>query len=409
MQNAVLSDKQNEFWLYADHRWNVKTGATRAGKTYMDYFVIPKRLLAVKGLEGHAVILGNTRETIRRNIIIPMQEMYGIKRISNIRADNSCMMFGEKVIVLGADNINRVDRIRGMSIKYCYGDEVTTWSQEVFDMLKSRLDREYSCFDGTCNPDSPSHWFKQFLDSDADIYQQAYCIDDNPFLPQSFVENLKREYSGTVYYKRYIEGLWALAEGVIYPMFSSAVKNPPKNVEMQDCVLSIDYGTMNAFAAVLWGKYGSEWYAINEYYYSGRTEGTTKTDEEYGRDLDKFVSAIWKQRKEKPSPYGVQRIETIIDPSAASFISLLKKREWSKVRPADNAVLDGIRDTASCLQLGRIFISPACKNMIREAEGYAWDSDADTDRPIKEEDHAMDAMRYFVRTKKLAKQRRLLE
>ena len=174
---------------------------------------------AVEGKEGLNVILGNTRETIRRNIILPMQEMYGAKRISNIRSDNSCIMFGQRVFCLGDDNSNHVDRLRGSSIKYCYGDEITTWHPDVFDMLKSRLDKPYSVFDGTCNPDSPQHWFYEFLQSDADIYQQAYTIDDNPYLSREFVDNLKKEYAGTVLYDRYINGLWVAAEGALFTTY----------------------------------------------------------------------------------------------------------------------------------------------------------------------------------------------
>lgn len=210
---------QRQFWREANHRWNIKTGATRSGKTYMDYFVIPKRLIAGEGKDGLNVILGNTRETIRRNVILPMQAMYGAKRVGNIRSDNSCMMFGQRVFCLGADNANHVDRLRGSSIKYCYGDEIVTWSPDVFDMLKSRLDKPYSLFDGTCNPDSPQHWFYEFLQSDADIYQQAYTIDDNPFLSPEFVANLKKEYDGTVLYDRYINGLWVAAEGALFTTY----------------------------------------------------------------------------------------------------------------------------------------------------------------------------------------------
>lgn len=210
---------QRQFWREANHRWNIKTGATRSGKTYMDYFVIPKRLIAGEGKDGLNVILGNTRETIRRNVILPMQAIYGAKRVGNIRSDNSCIMFGQRVFCLGADNANHVDRLRGSSIKYCYGDEIVTWSPDVFDMLKSRLDKPYSLFDGTCNPDSPQHWFYEFLQSDADIYQQAYTIDDNPFLPPEFVENLKKEYDGTVLYDRYINGLWVSAEGALFTTY----------------------------------------------------------------------------------------------------------------------------------------------------------------------------------------------
>lgn len=218
----LLSDKQREYWRESGHRWNVKTGATRSGKTYMDYYLIPRRLLAGAGKDGLNVILANTRETARRNIIVPMQELYGA-RVGNIRADNSVMMFGERVFVMGADTATHVDRIRGSSIKYCYGDEVVTWNPNVFDMLKSRLDKPYSVFDGTCNPDSPQHWFHAFLQSDADIFQQTYTIDDNPYLDPVFVDNLKREYSGTVLYDRYIRGLWVAAEGALfttYPKFT---------------------------------------------------------------------------------------------------------------------------------------------------------------------------------------------
>lgn len=391
----LLSEKQREFWRNCNHRWNIKTGATRSGKTYMDYYLIAKRLLAVKDKEGLNVILGNTRETIRRNIMLPMQSMYGVQRIGNIRADNSVQMFGQQVFVLGADNIAHVDRIRGSSIKYCYGDEVTTWNHEVFDMLKSRLDKEYSVFDGTCNPAQPTHWFKAFLDSGADIYQQSYTIDDNPFLPSSFVENLKKEYAGTVYYDRYILGLWAMAEGLIYPMFADAIKEPPEG-NPEKYVLSIDYGTLNAFAAILWGKFGDVWYAVDEYYYSGRDERAQKTDEEYAQDLDDFTQGMGDEQS---------KLKTIIDPSAASFIALLRKRRKYHAMPADNAVLDGIRETATCLQTGKIRVSPKCENWKREVQGYVWDEKCTEDRPIKQNDHLMDAMRYFVKTMGIVKKK----
>lgn len=392
----VASPKQLEFWREATHRWNFKCGATRSGKTYMDYFLIPRRLLDRKGKDGLNVIMGNTRETIRRNIIMPMQSIYGIRRVGNIRSgDNTCKMFGETVYCLGADNIAHADRIRGTSIKYCYGDEVATWSPEVFDMLKSRLDKSYSQFDGALNPQSPNHWLKQFLDSDADIYQQHYTIFDNPFLPPEFVDNLCKEYAGTVYYQRYIMGEWALAEGLIYPMYADAIEAPQGTPEQS--VLSIDYGTMNAFAALLFQQYGDTWYCVDEYYYSGRDEGAQKTDEEYGQALDNFTQGIGDE---------YYKLKTIIDPSAASFIALLRKKGKYRVIPADNAVLDGIRETATCLQTGKIKISPKCKNTIKEMQGYVWDSDANEDKPIKVNDHACDALRYFTKTMKIAKPKR---
>lgn len=216
-----FTPKQKQYWREANCRWNVKVGATRSGKTFMDYFLIPKRLLGVKGKPGLNVILGNTRDTVRRNILTPMRSIYGERRVGQPRGDGSVEMFGEKVYILGADRACQADKLRGASIKYCYGDEVATWRREVFDMLKSRLDKPYSRFDGTCNPDAPGHWFHEFLQSGADIYQQVYTIDDNPFLDPGFVENLKREYAGTALYDRYVRGLWVAAEGSLFKRWPS--------------------------------------------------------------------------------------------------------------------------------------------------------------------------------------------
>lgn len=416
MTEQIASEKQLQFWREATHRWNFKIGATRSGKTYMDYFLLPQRLMDRRGKDGLAVILGNTRETIRRNLIMPMQGIYGARRVGNIKSgDNTCRMFGETVYCLGADNVAHADRIRGASIKYCYGDEVATWNPEVFDMLKSRLDKPYSCFDGALNPQSPNHWLKEFLDSDADIYQQHYTIFDNPFLPAEFVENLCKEYAGTVYYKRYILGEWALAEGLIYPMYADAIAEPPEGATPEQHVLSIDYGTMNAFAAGLWAKYGEVWYMVDEYYYSGRDEGAQKTDEEYAQALDSWLAHLFDRANDGDgrSAYRAggaayseyRKLKTIIDPSAASFIALLRKRRKYHVIQADNAVLDGIRETATCMQTGKIKISPRCKNWKKEVQGYVWDEDAPEDRPVKIADHMMDATRYLVHTLNLAKPR----
>lgn len=213
------SDKQLDFWSNANRRWNIKSGATRSGKTYMDYFRIAKKIRACKGL-GLIVLLGNTKGTLERNILDPMREIYGPSLVGTIGSNNTVRLFGKKVYALGADKKNQVARIQGAAIEYCYGDEITTWAEEVFIMLKSRMSTANSCFDGTCNPDQPQHWFKKFLDSDADIYHQHYTIFDNPFLPKDFVENLCKEYAGTVYYNRFILGQWTRAEGAIYKQFA---------------------------------------------------------------------------------------------------------------------------------------------------------------------------------------------
>ena len=213
-----LSPKQKEFWNNCNCRWNIKTGATRSGKTYLDYYIIPKRIRACKG-DGLIVLLGNTQGTIERNVLEPMRSIWG-SLVGTISSNNKAKLFGRDVYVLGADKKNQVARIQGAGIEYCDGDEITTWSQDVFQMLKSRLDKPNSCFDGTCNPDSPNHWFKEFLESKANIYHQHYTIDDNPFLTDEFVTALKQEYYGTVYYNRFILGQWVRAEGAIYKLFA---------------------------------------------------------------------------------------------------------------------------------------------------------------------------------------------
>lgn len=406
-----LTLKQREYLLSCNHRWNVKVGATGSGKSFVDYAAtIPKRIMSCRG-EGRIVLLGNTRGTLERNILDPMRELWTPDLVGNIRADNTVYIFGKKVYALGADNKKHTSRIQGMTIEYCYGDEVTTWSQGVFQMLKSRLRCDHSHFDGTCNPDSPNHWFKKFLESDADIYLQNYIIDDG-VLPPYVVEELKKEYAGTVYYDRYILGEWALAEGLIYPMYQNAIVDALPETPAADYVVSIDYGTQNAFAAILWAKHGSVWYAEKEYYYSGRDIGIQKTDEEYAADLDQWIEPAWDEFQHMPVEHGYLSYErgkilVIIDPSAASFIALMKKRNWCKVRSADNAVDDGIRETAVCMQMGYIkILRPAMPKLIKELGGYVWDDTAEVERPVKVDDHGCDSTRYFCKTMKLAAKNR---
>ena len=383
-----FTKKQQEFFNNASHRWNFKIGATRSGKTYGDFFWIAKRIRNRVNKEGASVILGVSKSTIERNILEPMRAKWGQDLVRTISTDNTCYLFGDRVHCLGAEKVSQVSKIRGMSIKYCYGDEVAEWNKEVFELLKSRLDKSYSCFDGALNPEGPNHWLKQFLDSDADIYKQHYTIFDNPYLPSEFVEQLCKEYEGTVYYDRYILGNWALAEGLIYPMYEDCFADATGNTPEQYC-LSIDYGTLNAFAAILWGKFGATWYALKELYYSGRDTGIQKTDVEYADMLDEFVGSL-------------TNLETIIDPSAASFITLLRKRRGKyKVTKANNDVADGLRETAVALKSGKIKIAKTMKNWREEAGGYVWDPNALDDRPLKINDHLMDAMRYFVKTKRI--------
>lgn len=412
-ESFELTPKQAEYIQNANHRWNVACGAVRSGKSYCQIsYCIPARLMERKGLRGLRVILGATRSNIERNVLQPMRDIYGDGIASGINSQNIAKIMGEKVYCIGADNVRQVAKIRGSEIAYVAIDEATDINYEVFEMLKSRLSLPWSTCDATTNPGSPNHWFKEFLDSaerGVDIYCQNYTIYDNPFLPEEYVHALEAEYAGSVWFDRYILGKWTLAEGLVYANFTKAMYTEPPDTAPDEYCLSLDYGTSNPFAVMLWEKHGGVWYGVKELYYSGRETGVQKTDDEYLTMLENFIDPLkgrieyigtdfWGNREEQ-----VDRIPVIIDPSAASFIALLRKSKWLKPVSANNDVLNGIRNTSTAIERGILKINRGCKNWVKEAQSYIWDTDSVEDRPVKDFDHLMDATRYFVSTKRLVR------
>ncbi len=255
--NKLTSPKQDEFIRNATHRYNLKVGARRCGKTYLDnLWTIPTRILERSGKDGLYVILGVSKGTIERNVLQPLRQIYGKNMVGTINSSNIAKLFGEEVYCLGAEKVNQVSKIQGTSIKYCYGDEVAKWNQEVFIMLQGSLDKPYSMFDGALNPENQSHWLKKdFLDKieekGLDVYVQHYTIFDNPFLSKEFVDNLCKEYEGTVFYDRLILGLWKNAEGIIYKQFADnpsqfikdkAVDENGNKINFMIISIGIDYG-----------------------------------------------------------------------------------------------------------------------------------------------------------------------
>lgn len=413
-----ITPKQAEYIVNAHHRWNFAVGAVRSGKSHMAVqYIIPQGLRERHGKKGINLILGASKENIERNVLEPMRQIWGTSIVSEINSRNWASIFGEKVYCIGAEKMNQVSKIRGSEIKFCYVDEIVDINKEVFEMLKSRLSLPYSICHAAANPSYPTHFIKEFIDSaenGVDIYSQEYTIYDNPFLPVEYVRSLEAEYAGTVYFLRYILGKWARAEGLIFPMFLEALAEVP-NGEAEDLALSVDYGTQNPFAAISWKKKGGIWYAEREYYYSGRKTGKQKTDDEYATDLEDFMAeeiedyrARLEASRREPNIPMPSKIQLIIDPSAASFIALMKKKDWCKVVKANNDVEDGIRETASAMKRGLIKISTRMPEWRREVEGYVWDDKVEEDKPVKENDHLMDATRYFVKTKKICKIRRKL-
>ena len=372
-----LSDKQQEFLDNCDHRWNVKTGATGSGKSWLDYaVVIPQRLLALRG-EGAVVILGNTQGTANRNILEPMRDIWGDKLVGTIGSDNAAMLFGKRVYVMGADNRKHVARIQGMSIEYAYGDEVTTWAEGVFQMLKSRLRCQHSCFDGTCNPDAPQHWFKKFLDSDADIFCQPSTIFDNPFLPTEFVENLCKEYEGTVYYQRFILGLWVAAEGVIYRLFADmperfVVDDLPDGDQVRNAVIGVDFGggtSAHAFCCTGFTTKGSV-VVLDEYREKQALE-PSKLERDFVDFVKRcqmrwFITDVWCDSAEQTLINGLR--------TAAAKAGIGVNIGNAMKKPIN----DRIRATCLLMGAGRFYVNSACKETVEALKSALWDSKATT-------------------------------
>lgn len=240
-----LSHKQAEYIRNANHRWNFKIGATQCGKTYIDtQYLVPNRIIERMGKPGLVFIAGVSKGTIQRNVIEPLQEIWGNNLVTDIGSNNISTMFGEKVYCIGADNVGMVRKFRGARIKYLYIDELVDINKEVFELLKSRLSFEYSIGEGSGNPQSRTHYIKKFIESGADVYVQHYTLFDNPFLPKNYVENLCEEYAGTVYYNRYILGQWCNAEGLIFQQIANDYKRfITKNVQLNSIIsIGIDWG-----------------------------------------------------------------------------------------------------------------------------------------------------------------------
>lgn len=391
------------------NKMNVAEGAIRSGKTIDNCIIAAMYLETCK--DRFHLASGSTIANAKLNIGVC--NGYGLEALFRGRCkwgkfkDNEALYVytqtGEKIVIFtGAGKSNSYKRILGNS----YGLWIATEINEHYDSDDSRTSFIKVAFGRQVaaekplvlwdlNPCNPSHRiYTDYIDAYKRGYVGGYqyehfTIADNFSISEQRLAEIKSQYiPGSVWYRRDIDGERCIAEGLVYQMYESAIRPVPEQEPSEYCI-AIDYGTMNAFAALLFAKIGKVWYAIREYYYSGRAANIQKTDEQYAQDIDAWCADILPGEK----------IRTIIDPSAASFIALLKKRNHRyKVIPADNAVLDGIRETANALDNGYVVISPRCKHWQEEASGYAWDADSTVDRPIKENDHLMDATRYFVKT-----------
>lgn len=383
-----------------DYDGIIADGAIRSGKTLS--MSLSFVLWAMTTFSGqNFAMCGKTIGSFRRNVLFWLKLMLKSRgyHVADHRADNLIIISRNGVenyfYIFGGKDERSQDLIQGITLAGVFFDEVALMPESFVNQATGRCSVEGSKYWFNCNPDGPYHWFKtNWIDKrkEKKLLYLHFTMDDNLSLSEKVKARYRSMYTG-VFYKRYIQGLWCMAEGIIYDMFDldRHVVNISKH---QDKLLnsgryvSIDYGTQNATVFLLWNKgIDGVWYCTREYYYSGRDRGKQKTDTEYADDFEKWL--------------GDTNIKAVIvDPSAASFIAELRKRKY-KVIKAKNDVEDGIRVVSTKLNQDKITFDDSCKNTIKEFGSYIWDEKASQrgeDRPVKENDHAMDAIRYFVYT-----------
>lgn len=406
-----LTQKQIEYTQNALARWNFKSGAVRSGKSFVDISnVIPERIIERIGMPGLAVIIGVSRDTIERNVLQPMREIYGDKRVGIINSRNIVNLFGENVYCLGAEKVSQVAKIQGASIKYCYGDEVAKWNKEVFEMLKSRLDKEYSCFDGSLNPENPTHWLKGFLESDADIYLQEYAIFDNTFLSKTFVENLCKEYQGTIYYDRYILGLWKRAEGSIYRVFADNPQEFKRTLSkkeidsLEDITIGVDFGgNQSGHSFVATAKLGNNLVGL-------KSRRILQKDYHQGIDSNILDNLLLNFIQEVEEKYGNSvpkkgRIEYLYWDNAESVLGNTIRNaveaKWPNiiVKPASKIrIKDRIDCAVRLIGSGRFFITEDCPELEAALSDAVWDKTKQDDVRLDDGTSDIDTLDAFEYT-----------
>ena len=294
-----------------------------------------------------------------------------------------------RYFIFGGRDESSYSLIQGMTLAGVLLDEVALMPQSFVDQALARCSVQGSKFWFNCNPENPNHWFhREWVEEEYGKKNRLhlhFTMDDNLNLTQEVKQRYESIYTG-VFYERYVLGLWVVAEGAIYPMFREKEHLVPCEERKYDqYYISCDYGTMNPFSAGLWGRYKGVWYRVKEYYHNGRASKNVRTDEQYYKDLETLAENL-----------PIRSV--IVDPSAASFIACIRKHGRFNVTSAENDVLNGIRNVATCYRRKKILFNDCCKATVSEFKSYVWDEKSGEDKPTKENDHAMDDIRYFVNT-----------
>lgn len=397
MRYQRLSNRQKLAMLwwntpkFKDRDGIIGDGSIRSGKTVS--MAVGFVLWAMSRFSGQTfAICGKTIESLRRNIIVHMRDWIpGDLQITERRADNKLIISdgcgNENTFYLfGGRDESSYTLVQGITLAGALLDEVALMPRSFVEQVIGRCSVEGSKLWFNCNPEGPEHWFyKEWVlkCKEKNMLHVHFTMADNLSLAESIRARYENQFSG-VFYRRYILGEWCAAEGLVYDFFGEdqLTEEEPNTGEY---TISVDYGTLNPFSAGLWCWDGKVATRVNEFYYSGRDEKRQKTDEEYYQDLEALAGDL-------PIRY------VVVDPSAASFIECIRRHGRFSVRKANNEVLDGIRLTSRLLKSDRMKIHRRCKDARREFGLYRWDEKQTTDKPIKENDHAMDDIRYFAST-----------
>ena len=339
-------------------------------------------------------LCGKTVDSCIKNLVIPYISMHYAKSRYILRWRRA-----DKILevtrgaaknyfeVFGGKDESSAALIQGRTLAGVLLDEVPLMPESFFNQALARCSVEGAKMWFSCNPDNPQHWFyTKWIQrhKERNALYLHFTMKDNPSLSEKTLKRYEEQFAG-VFYDRYIKGLWVAAEGLVYPMFDKKKHVVYEEPSRGDWYISIDYGTLNPFAAELWRVDGDCAVMVDEYYYDGRSAQCQKTDVDYYADIERLA--------------GDRDIQSIVvDPSAASFITLIQQRGKYSVVKANNAVLDGVRSTAALINSGNILIHARCRNTLREFNEYSWDKKAGSDTVIKESDHAMDSLRYLVQT-----------
>lgn len=383
MDNSPVSDRD---MVIAD-------GAIRSGKTipmidgFMTWSMAEFR-------NENFILAGRTMGALKRNVLNPMFQILNAKGIPYhyVRSEDPRVEIGSNTYYLfGASTEASQDPVQGLTAAGGYGDDAALFPKNFVEQMIGRCSVEGSRLWFNCNPQGPFHYMKtDYIDQSDDkgIVRLKFRLDDNLTLSERVKERYRRMFSG-VFYQRNILGMWVMAEGVVYDMWDDdrhKVSTVPAS--FSEYIIGVDYGTANPCVFLLLGRAGDRWYVVREYYWDSAARGRQKTDSEYADDMVAFLE-------------GVDAATIYVDPSAASFINELRQRGIPVIQ-ADNEVLPGIQTVARLLAADKLAVHDSCEHTLQEVPSYVWDTKAQQrrgeDKPLKQNDHAMDAWRYALHT-----------